>query len=253
MISRVLVAEQDADRIAVWRADPISGQLAREQDYSLAGGPAPMALDPAGGWIIVGLRAQPGLALVRLDAHGLPLPEPSRIDLPQDPCYVSVDRTGRFVLSAYYAAGCCAVHRISGEGNLEPDAVQWIQAEPHAHCIQTDPANEYAYLPQTRPADRIQQFHFDAENGSLAALSTPLATIEPGQGPRHYCYHAALGCVFVSNEDGSSVSALVQDSGTGHLSLRGTWSTLPAWARGSSSRCSAPGAASGSAASSSEA
>jgi 6-phosphogluconolactonase len=227
MVYRVMVAQQDVDRITVFRMDPNSGYLEVELEYALPGGPAPMALDPYNRWLVVGLRARPGLALVRLDSQTILAPKPEIIALPVDPCYVSTDRTGRFVLTAYYAAGRCAVHRVRDNGTLDPEAVQWIETEPHAHCIRPDPGNRFAYLPQTMPADRIQQFAFERESGRLAPLAPPCAPVQPGEGPRHYDYHPTLSRVYVSNEDGSSVSAFSLDRGTGQLALLGTWSTLP--------------------------
>jgi len=226
MIERVLVAQQDVERITVFRVEPGSGHLDVELQYALPGGPAPMAVDPLGRWVIVGLRNRPGLATVRLDPAQVLSPV-GAIALPRDPCYVSIDRSGRYALTAYYASGGCAVHRIMDDGTLEPEAVQWVGSEPHAHCIHTDPGNQYAYLPQTMPADRILQFAFDAATGRLSPLTEPLAPVQGGHGPRHYDYHPSKNWVYFSNEDGSSVSAYALAPETGFLSLLGTWSTLP--------------------------
>lgn len=231
MVYRVLVAQQDADLITVFRMDPASGQLSVELEYPLPGGPAPLALDPLQRWLVVGLRDTPGLAMVRLDPNAMLDPTPAVISLPNDPCYVSFDRSGRFVLTAYYTAGRCAVHRVRADGTLDPEVVQWIELEPHAHCIQVDPGNAFAYVPQTMPANRIDQFTFDADSGQLAPLSEQRAPTMPGQGPRHYVYHPVLERLYTSNEDSSTVSAYSCDRIGGQLSLLGTWSTLPeGWA-----------------------
>ncbi|MFO7696362.1 MAG: beta-propeller fold lactonase family protein [Anaerolineae bacterium] len=227
MVYRVLVAQQDDDRITVFRMDPSDGRLRVELEYALAGGPAPLALDPLQRWVVVGLRARPGLAVVRLDPVTVLASDPETIALPVDPCYVSTDSSGRYVLTAYYGSGRCAVHRVRADGVLDPQAVQWIETEPHAHCIRTDAENRFAYLPQTMPADRIQQFAFDAESGRLTLLAEPLAPVVPGEGPRHYTYHPTQPRVYFSNENGSSVSAYTRDGRLGQLAWLGTWSTLP--------------------------
>lgn len=227
MVYRVLVAQQDADLITVFRMNPNSGLLSVELEYPLAGGPAPLALDPLQRWLVIGLREEPGLAMVRLDPKAVLDASPAVISLPEDPCYVSVDRSGHFVLTAYYAAGRCAVHRVRADGTLDAEAVQWVALEPHAHCIHTDPGNAFAYVPQTMPANRIDQFTFDADSGRLAPLNRRLAPTEPGQGPRHYVYHPALNRLYTSNEDSSTVATYSRDRTSGQLSLLGTWSTLP--------------------------
>jgi 6-phosphogluconolactonase len=227
MVTRVFCCQQDADRITIYRMDAHTGALAVEGQYELPDGPAPLAVDPQGRWLVVGLRRRPGLATLRLDtARGLG-EVISAIELPVDPCYVSTDRAGRYALTAYYGAGRCAVHRIGEDGALAQEAVQWIETAPHAHCIRTDPSNRYAYLPHTVPANQILQFAFDAASGRLTPLPQPKAPVQPEAGPRHYCYHPSLDRVYVSNEDSSTVSSYALDAGTGQLELMQTLSTLP--------------------------
>jgi 6-phosphogluconolactonase len=51
---------------------------------------------------------------------------------------------------------------------------------------------------------------------------------EAGQGPRHYCYHPTLDCVYFDNEQASSVTAYHLNPATGTLASFQTLSTLPA-------------------------
>jgi 6-phosphogluconolactonase len=227
MVTRVFCTQENADRITVFQMDPDSGKLTVEREFDMPGGPAPLAVDPQQRWLVVGLREQTGLATVRLNPYQGLGEMISKIDLPVDACYVSVDHTGRFVLSAYYGAGVAAVHRISDDGVLVSEAVQWIETTPHAHCIHTDPSNRFAYLPHTMPANTILQYAFDADSGRLTPLAMLRAAVEEGVGPRHYCYHPDLYRVYVSNENGSSVTSYAMDLDTGQLDLLQTLSTLP--------------------------
>ena len=227
MVTRVFCTQENDDRITIFQMDPETGRLTVEREFDMPGGPAPLAVDPQQRWLIVGLREQTGLATVRLDSQQGLGEVISKIDLPVDACYVSTDRIGRFVLSAYYGAGVCAVHRISDEGELMDEAVEWIETTPHAHCIHTDPSNRFAYLPHTMPANTILQYAFDAETGRLTPLEMPRASVEAGVGPRHYAYHPDLYRVYVSNENGSSVTSYAMDPDTGELDLLQTLSTLP--------------------------
>lgn len=227
MVTRLFCSQQDADRITIYRMDAATGELTTEDQYEMPGGPAPLAVDPRQRWLVVGLRHRPGLATVRLDAARGLGEVISQIELPVDPCYVSTDRTGRHVLTAYYGAGRCAVHALGADGTLATEATQWIETAPHAHCIRTDPSNRYAYLPHTLPANQIRQYAFDAARGRLTPLAPPLAPVEPGAGPRHYCYHPRLDRVYVSNEDSSTVSSYALNPETGQLTLLQTLMTLP--------------------------
>ena len=71
------------------------------------------------------------------------------------PCHLVVDRTGQNVLVANYGAGSCACLPIGADGQLR-DATAAIQhrgkgsnpqrqAGPHAHSINLDPSNRYAF------------------------------------------------------------------------------------------------------------
>ncbi len=232
MAIRVFCCQQDADRITIFCMDPTTGELAVESHYPLPGGPAPLAVDPQQRWLVVGLRHRPGLATIRLDRQRGLGEILGSIALPADACYVSTDRTGRYALTAYYGAGRCGVHRIHEDGTLSPEALQWIETAPHAHCIQVDPTNRYAYLPHTLPANQILQYAFDAASGRLTPLAPPKAPVRPGAGPRHYCYHPHLARLYVSNEDSSTVSSYTLDGATGQLELWQTLSTLPEGFRG---------------------
>ncbi len=227
MIYKVLVTQQDADRISIFRMSPQSGMLTLEREVQVPGGPAPLAVDPLQRYLYVGLRERPALAAMRLDPTAGLLDQVEVVDLAEDPCYISTDRTGRFVLSAYYGAGCCAVHRVRADGGLQPDPLQWIETAPHAHCVQTDPSNRFAYLPHTVPANEIRQYRFDVESGQLQALQPRRAPVEAGVGPRHYDYHPHLDRVYFSNEQGSSVSVYALDRSNGQLDRLQTLSTLP--------------------------
>lgn len=225
MTTWIFCSQQDAHCITVFVMDPATGRLEVVQEYALEGGPAPMALDPLRRWVVIGLRERPGLATVALDrTRGLGNLL-SLIDLAMDPCYVSCDRAGQFVLTAYYAAGACMVHAIDAQGRLAITPHQHIPTAPHAHCIQTDPTNHYAYLPHTVPANQILQYRFEV--GTLIPLQPSKAPVEEGVGPRHYDYHPVLPRVYVSNEQGSSVSTYALDGQTGQLTLLQTLSTLP--------------------------
>ena len=73
----------------------------------------------------------------------------------------------------------------------------------------------------------IFQYRFDAASGRLTANQPP--TVEPAgaDGPRHFCFHPDRDIVYVSNEQGGSVSLYDFDAGAGTLSPRQTVSTLP--------------------------
>lgn len=224
---RVYISLMGADKISIYTLNPDTGELALQRDVVAHGGPAPLAVDPTRRFMYAGLRSTCEMATFRLDPATGDLSFIGTTDLRSDPCYVATDRTGRFLLSAYYGAGMVAVHPIGADGVVGETAVQWVETVEHAHCIHPDRSNRFMFVPHTVPANRILQFLFDESTGMLTPNAIPEVIAGEGQGPRHYCYHPNREVVYVSNEQGCSVTAYHFDPSAGTLSAFQTVPTLP--------------------------
>jgi 6-phosphogluconolactonase len=143
------------------------------------------------------------------------------------PCYIHVDQTGRWLLAAYYSDGMVTVHAI-GEDGAAGERVQELKTELRAHCIVTDAANRFAFTPHVAEENAIWQFRFDAASGQLTANEPPKAVPEPGQGPRHMCFHPNGRFAFSNGEQGSTVTAWSYDANAGTLEPEQMLSTIPA-------------------------
>jgi 6-phosphogluconolactonase len=153
------------------------------------------------------------------------------------PCYVVVDRTGRFVLVANYSGGNVAALPIRRDGSLgeatdlKQDSGSSINAErqegPHAHCIVLEPTNRFAYLCDLG-TDKIMIFKFDARHGKLIPAKTPWVQVKPGGGPRHLTFHPRAEYAYLINELHATVTAFARDSVQGGLKEVQTIATLPA-------------------------
>ena len=143
-----------------------------------------------------------------------------------DPCYVTTDRTGRFLLVANYTGGSIASFPILHDGGIGPVA-SFIQHEgkgpdperqtsPHAHCIIPDPANRFVLVADLG-ADRIFGYVFDHHTGKLIPVAGGGATAAPGAGPRHLAFHPNGHLVYVTNELDSTVTAYRYDRATAAL------------------------------------
>lgn len=216
------------DRIAIWQMDPQTGDLQREKDFQLPGGPAPLAVDPTRRRMYVGQRAACRLATLDIDPRDGRLSLRQTIPLPSDPCYLRTSRSGRFVLSAYYKAGHVAVHAVDEGGAAVEPAIEWRATAPRAHCIQTTPDDRWAFVPHVMDANVIFQFAFDPQTGHLTPNPRPTQPGEPGAGPRHYAFHPDGRTVYVVNEQGCSLTAYRLDATSGTLAPLQTISTLPA-------------------------
>jgi len=152
------------------------------------------------------------------------------------PCYVVVDRAGRFVLLANYAGGNVAVLPVRSDGSLgeATDVKQDLgssvnaarQEGPHAHCIVLDPANRFAYACDLG-TDKIMIFRFDKRRGRLVPNEKPWVEVKPGAGPRHLTFHPGGRYAYVINELHATVTAFAHDRAQGNLKEVQTVATLP--------------------------
>jgi 6-phosphogluconolactonase len=226
-LQRVYITLQGDHKIAIHNLNSETGELTHQEDIPVDGGPAPFAVSPDNTRAYAGLRDGLKMASFDIDSATGTLTPSGSVDLESDPCYVSVDNTGRHLLSAYYAAGHIAVHPINEQGALGGAATEWIATRHRAHCAQTDASNSYTFLPHVDDSNAIYQYKFDDKTGKLTPNNP--AVIEPpaGHGPRHYAYHPNGKFLYFDNEQASSITAYKFDASTGTIEAFQTLSTLP--------------------------
>lgn len=154
----------------------------------------------------------------------------------EDPCYISLDKTGKYVLVANYTSGNIAVFPVQKDGSLG-DASAFVQHQgtgpnherqegPHAHWIETSADNHYAIVADLG-LDKLLIYRFDATKGSLTPNNPPAADLPPGSGPRHVAFSPDNKFAYSVNELKSTVTAFAFDAGDGSLKPFQTVSTLP--------------------------
>jgi 6-phosphogluconolactonase len=241
MTSVLYVGLQDADKIAIFSIDD-AGKLGKQGEMPAEGGPSVMAVSPDHRVLYVGQRAGPAITAFRIDPKTGELGAAGTAAQRHAPTFLAVDRTGWFMLVAYYQGGGAAVFRIAGDGTIGAPSQEWLGTATGAHAIATDRSNRFAYVPHiARVQDivldapkniagpnTIMQFRFDAESGSLSPNVPPQVAQPDLAGPRHYCFHPTLDLVYFSNEQGCSVTSYRIAPGNGTLAALQTISTLPA-------------------------
>jgi 6-phosphogluconolactonase len=235
------VCLHDDNKIAVFGIDPDTGQLSPRAEVSAVGGPSVVALSADRQMLYVGTRTQPAISTYRIDQATGGLAVHGTTSTEHAPTFLAPDRTGKYLLAAYYQGGLVAVYPIKGDGAVGAPPVDRNDTAIGAHAISTDPSNRFAFVPHiARIQDNvleplrdnpgpnvIMQFRFDDETGRLSPNS-PFRLEPPDRlGPRHYCHHPNLDIVYFSNEQGCSVTAYSLDRATGTLSAIQTITTLP--------------------------
>lgn len=151
-----------------------------------------------------------------------------------DPCYISVDKTGKWVLVANYTGGSVAVFPVQQDGKLG-EASAFVQhtghgadpkrqEAPHAHSIDLSPDNRFAFVDDLG-LDELLVYKFDATKGTLTPNDPPYAKIDPGSGPRHFALASSGKFAYVVSEIKGTVTVFSNDPRTGKLTTLQTVST----------------------------
>ena len=153
-----------------------------------------------------------------------------------DPCYIIVDKTGKYVLVANYTGGSVAVFPVLEDGKLG-EASAFVQHTghgtnpsrqegPHAHSIDLSPDNRLAMVDDLG-LDELLVYKFDSAKGSLTPNDPPFAKLDPGAGPRHFALHPSGKFAYVISEMQSTVTVFSNDEKRGTLLHLQTISALP--------------------------
>src|SRR3954468_20135274 len=140
------------------------------------------------------------------------------------PSYVSVDKSGRYVLDANYGGGYVEVYSLNADGSLDQQTakVQFEgasvhpqrQTKPYAHWIRTDPTNKFA-LVSDLGTDKIVVYRFD--HGRLTPNDPAFVKVAPGSGPRHLAFHPNGKWLYAVQEISNEVLAFNWDAHQGAL------------------------------------
>lgn len=159
-----------------------------------------------------------------------------------DPCYITVDKTGKYVLVANYTGGSVAVFPVLADGKLG-EASAFIQhtghgsdpkrqEAPHAHSIDLSPDNRFAWVDDLG-LDELLTYKFDSSKGTLTPSDPPFAKPEvAGSGPRHFALRPDGKFAYVVSEMKGTVTVFSNDTSSGTMHPVQTVSTLPAGFQG---------------------
>lgn len=151
------------------------------------------------------------------------------------PCYLVVDRAGKYVLAANYGGGSVTAIAIKDDGSLG-EVTAFVQHEgkgvnaqrqekPHGHSINVDKENRFAVAADLG-LDKLLVYRL-GKDGKLEPNDPPFASVKSGSGPRHFAFHPKGDGAYVINEMACTVTAFDWDGKKGVLKETQTISTLP--------------------------
>ena len=140
--------------------------------------------------------------------------------------YISLDKTGRFLLGASYGGHVVSVNAVGADGRVDAEPLQVIPVGRNAHSIRVDESNKFAYVP-TLGSDEMFQFSFDAKSGRLSSNTPAVFLMKPMTGPRHFVTSGDNRFLYVLSELQGTVTTFALDGKTGLLAEVSTASGLP--------------------------
>lgn len=166
--------------------------------------PSYLALSPDGQYLYAGADTQlpdtGSILSFKVDAVNGKLAfinrQPSGGD---NPVYVAVHHSNRYLINANYTAGSVSVFSMNEDGRLDPplqvipfegsSIMKSRQEKAHIHAAVFSPDGEYVFFPDLG-SDKIWVFRFNAKTPQpLTAMKQYDVKAVPGSGPRHFTFH----------------------------------------------------------------
>lgn len=219
--------------------DSASGKLTPKGLAAETPDPSWVIVHPSGKFAYAANEAgkKSALTAFSIDAKSAKLTQLNQLPaLGEDPCHLSFDKTGKYLLVANYSSGNVVVFPLLPDGKLgEHTALvqhhgsgpnKERQGAPHAHWIAASPDNRFVFVSDLG-LDEILSYRFDAAKGTLTPNDPPFGKLAPGAGPRHAAFSPDGKFLYVVSELNSTVTAFAYDSAKGSLKDLQVVCTLP--------------------------
>lgn len=134
-----------------------------------------------------------------------------------NPAYVSVHKSGRWVIAGNYSGGSLSAFPVNTDGSLQPysQLVQHTgtginkqrQEKAHVHSTVFSPKGNYLFVPDLG-IDKVMIYKFKPSDKKPMQPTMPaFAATEPGSGPRHFIFHPNKKRAYLIEEMAGNVVA----------------------------------------------
>ncbi|NCI46976.1 lactonase family protein [Sediminibacterium soli] len=136
-----------------------------------------------------------------------------------DPCFVTTDKKGKWVVVGNYSGGNLAALPVRPDGSLAPYA-QLIQhtgsgankarqEKAHVHATFFSPDGQYVFAPDLG-MDKVMGYRFRSSAAQPLSPAIPAFTpTAPGSGPRHLVFHPKKNYVYLVEELTGTVAVFI--------------------------------------------
>jgi 6-phosphogluconolactonase len=221
--------KSDSKGIYALEFDAATGKLTPKGLAAESPNPSWVVLHPNGKWAYAANESgkQSSISAFSIDAKSAKLTLLNKLPAAgEDPCHLSLDKTGKFLFAANYTSGNVVVFPILPDGKLGAATAnvkdagtlgpnKERQEAPHAHWVK-DLGGEVFVA--DLGLDRVLVYRFYPASGKLGPMPTagPMVpfpqehvVLGPGTGPRHVAFSSSRRVMYVLGELDSTVTRFV--------------------------------------------
>lgn len=225
-----------SDGIYVYKFNTVTGENSRVSSVKTSN-PSYLAVSPDNKYVYAVNEDAPGsvTSFVFNKPNNRLLQKNVQPSQGKHPCYITIDKTGKWVIVGNYSSGTLAVYPVNKDGSLgaPTDSVQHEgssvntarQESAHVHSTVLNKNNKTLYVPDLG-MDKVMLYNLDTKKGKLKPFSNPFVITEAGAGPRHLDIHPNGKFAYLMEELSGSISVYKIEK-DGYLSLLQNISGLP--------------------------
>jgi 6-phosphogluconolactonase len=204
-----------------------SGELQAGARAKAASVVMPMAVSPDRRFLYAAARSKPySVYVYSIDRSTGALTPLANSPLAESFPYISLDKTGRYLLAASYGGHVISINAVGNDGRVAAEPLHVIPVGRNAHSIRVDESNKFVYVP-TLGSDAIFLFTFDAQSGKLSSNTPPVHMMKAMTGPRHFVTSSDNKFLYALSELHGTVTTFSIDGKTGLLTEVSSASGLP--------------------------
>jgi len=221
--------DKEAESIQVYQLDTLNGKLTKITAAKNIINPSYLTISPNGKYLYACTDTKmPNAGSVSSFAFN---PENKTLTFlnkqssgGENPVYVSVHKSGKWLVNANYTEGSVSVHPLLENGKIDSLSQNFQysdgsvrkerQTRSHVHSAVFSPQFDYLFLPDLG-ADKIRCYGFDeSKKQPLTETNNPFTKTDLEAGPRHFTFHPNQQFGYCIEEMAGAISVYQYENGT---------------------------------------
>lgn len=193
------ISNADDGNIVVYELNADNGTLSHKQTIAAGKTVMPLTVSPDQKKLYASIRSEPySAATFSINQESGLLERLSQSVLPDNSCFILIDNTNNYLLSASYQGSKVAINKLNPIGvvakhaNIYPTGL-------NAHALLLDSTNQFLFITNLGD-DQILQMRFDEKSGTITPNTPSVIKTKVGAGPRHLRFSPDNRFVYVLNE-----------------------------------------------------